>query len=93
MMELKHEADALVAKAREAAVIHAENIYVSIQYLSRCRTIERTQDMEQRALAHTRGPHDRNHLSLLDIEVYALKDMERHGAAHERLMELFYMDE
>jgi len=93
MVELEHEADALIAEVRKAAVIHAENVHIPIKDLSRCRTIERTQNVQQCALANSRGPDDRKHLTLLDIKVYALKDLESHGAAHERLVELFYMDE
>ena len=68
-MELEDEADVAVAKRDPRLVVHRRNLVIADADLAAVDGVEAAEHVQQRALAHARRAHDRDHLALLDGQV------------------------
>ena len=70
MVELKHEADVLVAERRELVRLHRPEIDVADPHrIPPSIAVETAEHVQQRALADARRADDRDHLARLDDQI------------------------
>ena len=74
---LKHEADFLVAHARELAIVHLRDELAVQPILAVVRRVEAADHVHQRRFAGARRPHDRHVLAALDREIDAAQRIDR----------------
>jgi hypothetical protein len=92
MVKLEHKSHVLVPETGDLVRIEREYVRLVVQDPAGRGPVEGAQDMEKRALAHARCAHDGQHFPSADIEVDAVKYMERFLPAPEGLPDLFNMN-
>ena len=65
---LEHVPDVLVPPARRLRIVEAEDVLAHHQQFARGRTVDGRNHVQQRRLARSRGPHQREELSLRDVD-------------------------
>ena len=75
-MKLKDEPYMPIAELGDPFIVVQKNILVIVEDVTSCRTIERSEDMEQRALACARCANNCNNLTLLNLHVNAAQDLK-----------------
>jgi hypothetical protein len=73
MVKLKDETDAPIAKIRLRRFGQSKDVLVFEQHGALGRTVQETQDMEQRALAGSGRADDRDEVAALDAKIDALQ--------------------
>lgn len=76
VMELKDKSNALIPEARKVFVVQGEHVYSFIADAPGGRPVERSEDMQEGALAGPRCPNDRDDLTLPDREGDSPEDAE-----------------
>ncbi len=76
-MKLKNKADGSIAKRRELLVVKIKNRRAIDQHRAFGRTVERAQQMKQRALAHAGLPDDGDDLSGVHGQIDAAQNFQR----------------
>jgi hypothetical protein len=76
MMELEHEPDRAVAKCRKSYAPHARHVFTRKMDGARRREVERTDAVQESALAGTRRADNCHHLALVDVEIDASQYFE-----------------
>src|SRR5690606_5512530 len=81
VMILEDEADAIVSKARESAVVEARRVDVAEAKRPRARLLESAEDVEKRALPAARWSGDRESASRVEVERHPIeRDHRARGA-------------
>ena len=68
-MELKHETDRAIAQGGDGVVLHPIEWPPVDQYTAGGWSVERAEQMQQRALPRTTRADDRNHLAPDDLQI------------------------
>ena len=76
MVELKYEPDVPVPKRRQRVRLHRLEILIADPDGPLVDRIESAEHVQQRALPHTRGADDRDHLSFVDGEIEAAQHLQ-----------------
>jgi hypothetical protein len=85
---LEHEPDPLVAERRLVPLVQPVRIDVVERHRAGRRRLERAEDVEQRALAAARRPHDGDGVAALQLERRAAQDRELpRGVGYDLVME------
>src|SRR5215207_9389120 len=77
MMELKDEANLLVSNHCELVVRATVDRLATDHHIPACWLIERTNDVQQRALPCPAFSNDRNHLTTLHGEIHTVENVKR----------------
>jgi hypothetical protein len=88
VMELEHEPDGAVAERRQLVGRKGADILAADVDAALGRSVQGSQQVEQGALARSRGTHHRHHLPLLDLEVRALEHFDGLVAQPEGLFQI-----
>src|SRR5688500_19271526 len=86
MMELEHEADLLVAEPRELFVAQAGEVHAADGDEAAGRTIERAEDVQQRALPGAARADDGHHLTLLHGDGDAIEHRQQTSISADELL-------
>src|SRR4051794_12075277 len=81
VVRLEHEPQLLGPNAGPSAIGETRHLAAADDEARRWAAVEvwllqQTEDVHERALARTRGPHDRDHLAGLDRDVHAAQSLE-----------------
>ena len=77
VVELEHEADALVAELRQGPIAQGRDIAAVDLHAPAVGTRQRADDLQKRGLASAAGPHDGDHLALRHVERNAFQHLQR----------------
>ena len=77
VVQLEDEPHVTVAERHERCVGQPRHVAVGDADRSRVRTVEPPEQVQQGALAHARGAHDRDHVAGLDLEIEPAQDVNR----------------
>src|ERR1700728_561231 len=86
---LKDEPDLLCAESRQPAFIQPRHVHAVHERAPRCRRVEPAENVDQRRLARTRRPHDRDPLAGLHVKGNAIQ--RAHAAKF--LAQIFDLDQ
>src|SRR5688572_24136036 len=92
-MKLEDEADLTVAHAGKPRGGHLRQFFAGQPDTAAAGQIERADAMEERALARSRGAHDRQELARVDVEVDAAQDLEGLAHVEEGFVQVFDEDQ
>ena len=73
-MELKHEADALVAEFRQFAFRHCRHVDTVVNDAARVGLVESSRNLEQRCLSGAVGPQNKTTFSALHLAGNIVQD-------------------
>src|SRR5439155_3948346 len=93
VVELEHEADVGGTPAREVAAREAVDPAAVDGDGPRRRRVQPADEIQQRGLAGSRGPHERDEVAARDVEIDAVQDLDRLAAAAVRLGDAADLDE
>jgi hypothetical protein len=91
-MELENEAELQVAELRQRFLIEREQILALEINLARGRLFQAPHNMEQRGLAGSRLPHDRDLLARLDRQIETAQHANLTISVIECLVEAAHLD-
>src|SRR5690606_18670243 len=87
VVELEDEADVPRAPAREAGAAEAADCRAADVDRAARRRVEATQQVEQRGLARPRRAHERQEITLRNVEIHALEHVDALASAREVLLD------
>src|SRR6266851_6997229 len=93
VVHLENKTDVAGAPLRQLAARHVRNFVTVDGDAARGGHVETTQEIEQRGLAGAAGPHKRDEVTLVDVEIQALENLDFFAAAAVSLVQTANLDE